>query len=299
MIAARHGIFCIASALCLASVASARQIDWFCLPNKINRVSTGGLMDASFLFQLGVFKNGFIPKASNIADWSKHWETAQDSSYNTVEASFANNLVVATSPPASPFTVGAKAYVWGRGNGGEWILFRNTAWTWPAEGNPMDFPLDWNAADTNEVILGEIPSTGIPFQMKSAAVLSYQAWRDVALAGEPLHAPGDDPDQDGSSNALEFVFGTSPVLAGSPTLTPLSIVDASDLFYQQITVPRLRDRLATVVVEVSGDLVTWQSGAAHTLEVSNSDTQLVVRDVVPTGPSNPRRFMRARVVVTP
>jgi hypothetical protein len=297
MSAVRHGILCLAMVVCLGTGAAARVIDWFCLPNQVNWVSTGGVMDASFNFQLGVFTGGFIPTSSNLAEWSSRWVSAQDSSYTTVNRSFSNGFVV--SKNSVPFTVGAKAYVWGKGMDGEWILFRNSTWIWPTPDPMSPFPLDWKATDADEVILGEINAGGTPFQMKSAAVVSYQAWRESELTGVAWVAPGDDPDHDGSPNVLEFAFGTSPIQAGPPVKTPVSLVDASGQTYLQISVPRLRNRLLTVVVEVSGDLVTWHSGSAHTAEVSNTTTQLVVRDVVASGPGNPQRFMRARVVVTP
>lgn len=252
-------------------------------------------MGASFHFQLGVFKGGFIPTASNTAEWAGHWESPDDSSYNTTSKSFNSDFMLSGNP--FPYTVGAKAYVWGRGDGGEWILFRHTNWTWPAYDPMSPFPLEWKASDASEVVIGQINAGSTPFQMKSAAV--YQPWSDTYLAGEPLNGPGDDPDHDGSVNALEFVFGTSPTMPGAATITPVSMVEISSQRYLQISVPRLRDRLATVVVEVSGDLVTWNSGAAHTVEVSNTATELIVRDLTPSGPGSPRRFMRARVVVAP
>ena len=293
----RHAIVSLAAALCLSSGVDARTISWFCLPNRVNLDSGGAAMDSSFTFQLGVFAAGFVPTVSNTAEWAGHWVSAQESSYNTLASSFTNSITV--SGNTAPFTVGAKAYVWGRGNGGEWILFSNTGWTWPSPDPMNPFPLDWKASDANEVILGEMISSGTPFQMKSAAVLSYSSWRDTALAGEPLGGPNDDPDLDGCMNALEFVFGTPPLVSGPGAATPSSLVEISSQRYLQISVPRLRDRLAIVTVEVSGDLVTWHSGTAHTVEVSNTANQLVVRDLTPSAPGSPRRYMRARVVVTP
>ncbi|MEO5915834.1 MAG: hypothetical protein ABIS50_16480 [Luteolibacter sp.] len=284
----------------LAIAVHAETINWYCTSNKVNQTSAGLNMGATFDFQLGVFSGGFIPTTGNMNLWTTYWVSAQSGSYNPGSKSFSSTFTLAGN--TTPFTIGAKAYVWGRSTAStsdEWILFRKSDWTWPnASSDPANFYL-WNAASADQVILGTINSTGTPFLMKSEAVSSYAQWRDSQLAGEMLIAPNDDPDHDGSPNLLEFIFGTSPTQSGAPTLTPTSFVDVSGQIYLQISIPRLRNRLATVSVEVSSNLVNWNSGNSYTVELSNTPEVIVVRDLVPSGPGLPKRFMRARAVLSP
>jgi hypothetical protein len=286
----------------LSGLALAETINWDSPPQKTNLTSDGSPMDATYQFQLGVFSGGFVPTASNACDWATYWTPADSSGYNPASnaKSYGSDLVVLGN--AAPFTVGAKAYVWGRSAGtghDEWILFRSSDWTWPAP-NPMNpFGLDWSAADANEVVLGSVNGSGNPFLMKSEAVRSYAQWRDGALVGETSNAPGDDPDHDGVSNLLEFLFGTPPTQPGAPPVTPVDFVSVSGQSHLRISIPRLRDRLASVTVEVSSDLVIWQSGSAATVEMSNTPELLVVRDLTAFGPGLPKRFMRIKAVIRP
>lgn len=287
-------------AVVTAGMAGAETLNWYSPPNRTNHDSAGAPMNSAYQFQLGVFTSGFVPTAANVGQWDTYWVPAQSTPYNATTKAFESNFTVASN--AAPFTVGAKAYVRGRRTGtanDEWILFRHTSWTWPAP-NPMNpFPVEWSAASANEVILGSINPAGSPFLMKSVAVTSYAQWRTSQLAGEMLAAPNDDPDHDGSSNLLEFIFGTSPTQAGAPTANPSSFLEISGQRFLQIAIPRLQYHLAMVSVEVSGDLVNWNSGNSYTAEISNTPEVIVVRDLAPSGPGLPKRFMRARIVVQP
>lgn len=296
---------CFLTAISLATGAEAAQvIDWYSPPGQTNLTSAGSAMGGAFQFQIGVFANGFVPTTSNMADWAANWVPADSSSYNpAVNArSYESSFAVTGNVPH--FTVGTKTYVWGMAPGSandEWILFRSTGWTWPAASlsNPPPLPRDWSADLADVVILGTIHPSGAPFLMQSAAVMTYQQWKAAALVGQPLDSPNDDPDHDGVSNLLEFIFGTSPTLRGSPPATPTTLVDVSGQKHLQITILRLRDRLASVAVEVSSDLVSWQSGATATSEVTNTAELLVVRDLTPVGPGLPKRFMRLKAVLRP
>lgn len=290
---------CFLIGLPAAGILEANTISWFCIPNKPNLTSAGAAMDAGFEFQLGVFTGAFVPTVSNQGEWASRWVPAQTSAYNPASKSFGGNFAV--SGNAAPFTVGKKAYVWGRkttSTASEWILFSETGWTWPAPDSMNPFPIEWNASAA-VAIIGQIdPSVG-NFLMKSESVSSYTQWSNLHLAGELLQGPNADPDYDGSPNLLEFIFGTLPLQAGAPTATPTAFVDISGQKYLQITVPRLRNRLAEVTVEVSGNLVNWNSGGTHLVEISNTSEVLVVRDLTPSGPGLPKRFMRARAVTQP
>jgi hypothetical protein len=283
--------------LLAARSVRGETINWYCPAQKVNVTSTGQPMDAGFQFQLGVFADGFIPTAGNASEWATHWVAADTTGYNPATKAYDDLITVSSN--ASPFSVGAKAYVWGRSilpGHDEWILFRNNTWTWPAPDPMSPFFTEWNAASANEVVLGSIDSDGDPHLMKSEAVYTYSQWRDVQLAGEPLNGTNDDPDGDEVTNALEFVFGTSPTVPGLSSLATTSFIEISGQNYLQLAMPRLRNRLAKLTVQVSADLTHWNSDDAFTAVMEDSAAALVVRDKV-AGAA--RRFMRVTAEVQP
>lgn len=268
-------------------------------------------MDAEFRFEIGVFINGFTPTSANTSQWAANWRSPQRTRYNPNTGVRQFNAEFVVEDNVTPFTVGAAAYLWGfRGNAssGEWILIRNTTWTWPAP-NPFNpFPLSWNAADaaapsTGVVILGSVIASGSPHLIRSAAVTnsappttSWTLWQADELDGVTLNGPNDDVDGDGISNLIEFAFGTTPKTANTPVATPASILELSGQRYLQITVPRRVDHAATLVIEVSSDLVNWSSGISHTQVMSNTAASLVVRDLTPLSSTATKRFMRVRAI---
>jgi len=274
--------------------ARADTIFWYSGIGTTNLTSTGVAMDGEFHFELGVFAGGFVPTAANTADWRDHWAPAQQAPYNPVTGVFDSQHSVESN--AAPFTFGTKAYIWGRRGdmlGGEWILVRASTWTWPGTGELNPF-LYWRVQDATEQIVGSV----VGGSMTSAAVAaSWAEWQQAELAGEPLDDPLDDPDHDGTCNQLEYVFGSDPLVPGPPPHTPVSIVAVGGEKFQQITVPRRSDRPATLVVEVSSDLVGWQSGPGYTVEVANNLDEWVVRDAVPVDAASPRRFIRVRTTL--
>lgn len=248
-------------------------------------------MGGGFEFQLGVFMNGFQPTAANAASWSQFWNPAQTTSYNINFKRFSGQYQNINNPP--PFVAGAKGWIFGRRDsptGSDWILFRADDWLWPVLDQMNPFNIFWNAKDANQVVLGTIHAGGSPFLMKSALVRSYAQWQPAELAGEPLNAPADDPDRDGMSNLLEFVFATAPKVINAPVATPVDLQSGHIV----ITIPRRVDHLAECTVEVSGNLVDWQSGPAHTEILQNDAAALVVRDLTPLSPANPKRFIRLK-----
>ncbi len=272
----------------------AETIKWFSPAGAVNLTGSDAPMGAAFNFELGVFSGNFVPTAANVAQWAANWVPAQRIAYNVPNKRFDGQFTVVNN--TAPFSVGKAAYIWGFQTGAaasEWILLRNPAWTWPAP-NPMDpYGLDWNAP-TATALIGSINAGGSPFLMKSATVTTWQQWRDTELVGEPLNGPNDDPDRDGRSNLLEFVFGTLPKQAGAPPATPVEIVTSNSQKFQQLTLPRRIDRLATLTLQVSPDLTNWTSGPAATVVISDTPAALVTRDLTPLGPGVPKRFMRLK-----
>jgi hypothetical protein len=276
---------------------AGETIAWFSDANLTNLDSDGQPMDGGFVFELGVFTGAFTPNAGNVAEWLNHWVAADSVSYNSSTRRFSGQFEVADN--SAPFSVGAQAWILGRRDGpsgGERILFRNANWVWPAP-NPMNpIPVDWSAGSADVVVLGEVKPLANPFLMKSALIveeppaLTWREWQLEKLADETLDGPEDDPDLDGSSNLLEFVFGTEPLAANPPVATPLSQIDG----HLVLLIPRVLGRQANLVVEVSETLVHWDFGPEVTEVISNGGEALLVRDLTPLDQAGPRRFMRLR-----
>lgn len=269
----------------------AETISWFCQAGTTNLASSGAPMDASFVFELGVFADGFVPTPSNVIEWEDHWESADQAAYEPSTQRFTSVHQVASND--APFEVGVPAWILGRKPGAasdQRILFRSSSWLWPVP-NPFNpFPLQWNAADAGVVVIGSVDPGGSPFLMRSAETRSYAQWRATELAGEPLDGAGEDADFDGISNLLEFVFGTPPLQANGRPAMPVAIESG----HAVVQVPRMAGRPANLWVEVSSDFTQWQSGSPHVELVEETADTLVVRDAVPVGPSHPRVFFRVR-----
>ena len=288
----------IALAASMGTAMAQDTILWNSDPDKVNLTSAGSPMDGGFRFEIGVFNGSFVPTTSNKDQWAANWRPAARTIYQTGTSRFASNQLVSSN--VSPFTVGKTAYVWGfRGDAanGEWILFREPSWTWPSSSG-FEF-LEWYAQNASPV-LGLINSSGSPFLMKSAAVTNaapptttWIQWKAENIPVGTANGPNDDPDHDGTPNLLEFVFGTNPVISNNPVATPVALVSG----HMEITIPRRIDHFATLVVEVSGDLVHWYSGSGQTLTVSDGLLSLVVRDLTAVDSLNPRRFMRLRASI--
>ncbi len=113
---------------------------------------------------------------------------------------------------------------------------------------------------------------------------------------EGMRGPSDDPDGDGIPNLLEYALGLNPLapdLGGLPA-GAIETVDATS--YLTLTVNR--NPLATGltwIVEVSDDLLDWQSGDEAVTVIETTAATLKVRDNVPSD-SVLRRFIRLRVV---
>lgn len=291
--------FLIAATL-VYSDATGETISWYSPIPVANLTSKNQQMAGVAQFQLGVFANGFTPTASNIADWPKNWVSAQSTTYNPTTQVFDGMFTVTSN--AVPFTKGAKAYIWHRSSSStqdEWILFRKSDWTWPGTDHLSPFPLVWNTAAADQVIIGDVNPVGNPFLMKSEAVVSYAQWQNAQLAASSLKGPEDDADHDGVSNLLEFVFGSSPAQASAPPSTPTSLVGIDGQNYLQILVPRQQNHLVNTLVEVSSDLVNWNSGDSSLVNVADTPGMLIVRDKTPFGSSFGERFMRLKAVTQP
>ena len=272
----------------------ARTIKWYCDPGTTNRMSNGQAMDASFHFELGVFKDGFVPTSANTAQWAGKWVAAQSAAYNPTTQYFTGSYTVTSN--ASPFVENAQAYIRGLGgiNNSEWILLRASSWLWPQPGGIDPVALEWNVANANQVILGSLNSGGALMQSASinGGPMTYAQWRDAELSGVALNGPEQDADGDGIPNVMEFVLGTPPQSVNPLPPITVSVVMDGGVSYLQSSIPRRADRAATLRLERSTDLVSWSSGPTVTQVVSETPLLLVAKSMLPVTAGQPKLFLR-------
>jgi len=109
-----------------------------------------------------------------------------------------------------------------------------------------------------------------------------------------------DPDNDGLTTLEECAFGSDPNDASSANRPQPAQVDVGGTLHFALSYIRAQaPGTPTITPEISGDLMTWNSGPAHTTEFSVTDNldgndTVVVRMVAPMAAS-PRDFMRLRV----
>jgi hypothetical protein len=290
--------------------AEATRINFYSSPDTAAYGSDGQPLNEDTSFELGVFANGFVPSATNTAQWSANWVPAQRTKFTTKHNWFSSVYNVTNN--TAPFTAGAPAYVWGFSGSeaqGQWILFRSSSWAWPAADGNSPAPLLWSSKDANVVVLGSlVPANGGAVGLRALAVANslppvtkWAQFKAENMQGVSLGNPGDDADGDGVSNILEFISGTSPTSAADRPVDFASrpqIGAASGKSYLEVRVPRRRDRPANLTPEVSSDLSTWSSGSNAATEVTNAPdvaTAATLRDKTPIGEGGTRRFMRVKV----
>ena len=290
--AAQCGVVCAFA----ATLARGETITWFNNPGATNLDAFGQPMDAGFEFCLGAFSPGFTPTSQNVGEWLAHWTAASATGYNGTTHRFASSYSVVSNP--APFTAGTAGWIFGKKqtNGvREWILFRRNTWNWPSPNPTNPFGVDWKVELANEVALGSVDPSGAPFLMKAALVsITYAEWQMRELAGEAKNAPNDDPDGDGESNLMEFAFDTNPLNPSSfPSITQ-SLLDGHPTYM----IPRRADHAVDLVVEVSSNLVDWESGAGEIETLDVSHFRLTMRDLtsLPSAPGG-MRFMRIRATL--
>ncbi len=126
-------------------------------------------------------------------------------------------------------------------------------------------------------------------------VEDFGTWiANFGLPGDQL-GPLDDPEGDGIPNLAEYAFGGNPAMADRSVMPVQGTETVGENDHLSLTIQLNPDATGiTLVVEVSGDLVTWESGEGHTAVVSETASQLVVRDLTPMA-EGVRRFIRVRI----
>ncbi len=151
-----------------------------------------------------------------------------------------------------------------------------------------------------------VPTAANKLAVYGLLTSSYQLWRQANFTTDELTnsaVSGDtaDPDGDGIANLAEYAFGANPKVADLGSLPVASIQNLGGTNYLTITFDQvLYDTDISYTVEVSGDLVSWDSGVGFTAPVGppvdNGDgtETWTVQDLVPCDLIT-KRFIRLRI----
>lgn len=266
--------------LLLFNTAQARMIQWYSAPRATNLTMDGAPLHAGFFFELGVFKDGFIPTTENIEEWSSHWVAAQRSGYNEQYNWFSGVLRIEENP--EPFVAGTPAWIWGFSGDpeeGEWILFRRGNWRWPAANPTRPTPLVWDTADADVLLIGDI-GNGTSHLMRAGRVqnvvpptTTWAQW--LADTGKP-------PD---AASLLEYATGSRE--------SRLTL--QADGGGVRIHAPRRADRPANIRLQVSTDLIHWEPAPAALELFEETPTGLIFRKNQASGSEERILFFRSEI----
>lgn len=176
-------------------------------------------------------------------------------------------------------------------------------------------------ANSNTLSITGTPTSGVTSSISlqpanaagsttSSLVLSitspFSSWQDANFTAEELLNPAisgplGDATGAGIPNLIKYALGIPPKQPGNAGLPTGDVQDYGPSDY--LTLVYTRDKSVqgiTLVVEVSDGLTTWQSGPAHTTEVSrvshpNNTETVTVRDNVPSS-SGQQRFIRLKIM---
>ena len=150
----------------------------------------------------------------------------------------------------------------------------------------------------NTAVFDNVNVTSLP-----PGTSSWSAFQSLWFAaGEPNSAPEADANKDDLPNLLAYSAWLSPWIRATPDNGGSPFFGIRDGFLA-MTYTRLRHRFDfDCVVEVSGDLVTWNSGPGFTVEsgivpLDDIREQVTVRDAMPAGGST-QRFISLRGIYT-
>jgi hypothetical protein len=118
------------------------------------------------------------------------------------------------------------------------------------------------------------------------------------LADPTISGAAADPYGSGVPNLLAYALQLNPATA-RPTDVPQPVIRNGHLMLTYLAPASITD--ITYVVEVSSDLMTWNSGAGYTQVTSNvagtSGNTITVQDTLPSALQ--KHFMRLRVTQLP
>jgi hypothetical protein len=149
------------------------------------------------------------------------------------------------------------------------------------------------------VYVGTTTGVGVFGLLDQSTLAPVQVWRDDHF-GNPSNvgagSNGANPAGDGVPNLMKYALGLDPYTPATPGQLPTGGIqpDGGQDYLTLIVNRAAQQPDITYVVEVSGDLRNWFSGPPYTVTLTDTATQLIVRDNTPT-PAASARFIRLRV----
>jgi hypothetical protein len=146
------------------------------------------------------------------------------------------------------------------------------------------------------VYVGTTAAVGVFGLLDQTTLTPIEIWRNTNFSNPSnvgAGADGASPSGDHAPNLIKYALGLSPsvpiTLAQLPTG---SIQTNAGQGYLTLTVNRSADPPdVSLSVQVSSDLINWESGSTNTVTLTNTPSQLVVRDNTPFSQSD-ARFIR-------
>jgi hypothetical protein len=149
------------------------------------------------------------------------------------------------------------------------------------------------------VYVGTTSGVGVFGLLDESSLSPLQQWRNMYFGNPSAVGAGSNgasPAGDGVPNLIKYALGLDPdTMATAAQLPAGSLETDNGQSYLTLTVNRTAEAPdINYVVEVSSDLQNWTSGAPGTVVLSDTPTQLVVRDNTPV-PGATARFIRLTV----
>lgn len=262
-------------------------------------------LTSDFVFELGTFRNGFIPVSSNTGEWMDNWVPLDKVNFNISTGLFSGATILTSNDP--PFTIGAPVYIWSRNRLAgdvEWALVSRSGWNWPnvsGGGGPNPggggltfFTLDDDVA-SGDLVVGSADGGGVQtdsIQRDS----SYELWLLENFDSTQLNevatvARGADSDLDGRVNLVEFAVNSDPNNASDLSVTtPFAEITVSEGI-AEISAPRFGESALGFELFFSEKLDVEFAPHSQTSEISD-DGEKAIFQVEAT---NERCFFKVHV----
>lgn len=125
-------------------------------------------------FELGTFAAGFDPLTASPSEWLTNWIVLQGEDYDLLDQQVIQTATLSSN--ASPFEVGAQAYIWGYNTkdlsmGAEWIVVGAADWKYPASNSPLPVTFSMSDANLSDALWGSVNPVNGNHHMQLHAVI--------------------------------------------------------------------------------------------------------------------------------